>query len=152
MSSAHWGALCALLCVVVLAFCQGPLVAQIDLYHEVSQDAFVDIVTFKCEHYEIPSDTMMSCAPFCPMLSGRHCFAFALDSAGCWICGEDMVGHVEPGDILDSSTFWVNSGRSRRRGMWFKSIDPGFCLVKKFYFPNLPLWFSVNLLNLGIGE
>ena len=89
--------------------------AQIEQYHHVSQDVFVDIVTYRCERYGTSADTVMGCALFCPIPGGRYCFAFALGSGSCWICGEDMMGDTAAIDILDSSSFWVNSGRSRRR-------------------------------------
>ena len=121
MSPVHWGAPWTWFCVAVLMLCQGLLKAQIEQYHQVSQDAFVDIVTYMCESYRTSADTVTQCALFCPIPGGRYCFAFALGSASCWICGEDMVGDTAASDILNGNTFWVNSGKSRRQRKWFKS-------------------------------
>ena len=68
---------------LVLILSQRLLVAQIDQYFEVSKDAFMERVTFKCENHTIYSDTVMECSQFCSMPDRRRCSAFALGRSIC---------------------------------------------------------------------
>ena len=105
---------------LLLILSQRLLAAQIDQYYEVSKDAFLDIVTYKCENHVTLSDTVMRCAPFCPMPGRRRCFAFATGQGNCWVCGEDTPGHLTAGHVSHVDKFWVHSGEC----IWKQKCTP----------------------------
>ena len=106
------------------------LVAHINQYYEVSQDAFFDIVTYKCELCCVThSDTIIECAQFCSVPGRPHCLAMALGIGHCWVCGEDVLGQVAATNITAASTYWVHSGVYGKRlgsdAHWCTTEDDG---------------------------
>ena len=99
------------------------LVAQIDQYYEVSQDAFFDMVTYKCGRRVTHSDTIMECVQFCSMPGRPRCFAMALDSGCCWVCGEDVPGQQVTASNIKASTYWVHAG-------WYDTVGAYWLTAK----------------------
>ena len=84
--------------------------AESDKYHEVPKEAFMDVVTFKCQRQVPYSDTVVGCVPFCFMSNRRRCFAFAWGRTSCWVCGKDIAGRLTARNITHVHQFWVHSG------------------------------------------
>ena len=106
----HWGP-CNIWTFFVLVLSRRLLTAQIDQYYEVSREAFVEIVLYNCERYVTHLGTIMEYCLFCSVPGRPRCFALALGSDFCWVCGEDTAGLHTAEDTTEATTFWVYSGK-----------------------------------------
>ena len=105
-----WGP-CHIWTFFILVLSQRLLTAQIDQYYEVSREAFLDLVVYNCERHVTHSGTIMECSLFCSVPGRPRCFALALGSDFCWVCGEDTDGPCLAEATSEATEFWVNFGK-----------------------------------------
>ena len=85
------------------------LAVQIDRYHAMSKDAFLDGVPYRCERHLSRLNRTTECALLCSGLGRPRCMGSALSRGSCWVCGEDF-GEMYPSEAIKASMEFYSSG------------------------------------------